>query len=133
MPPQDGQTARHCQMGGHKFCITWFKSAVDENLLIWRARNMNKHGDDLSNFKQWFDLRQDYFAAIKYLKRIGEDLPDKAQLLSARREQMQKYIDKADDIHAASSLLTHIHVGGRSLSMEEQRTRLQNQRDSRRK
>ena len=65
---------------------------------------MNKHGDDLSNFKPWFDLRQDYFAAIKYLKRIGEDLPDKAQLLSARREQMQKYIDKADDIHVASSL-----------------------------
>ena len=117
----------------HKFCKTWFKSALDENLLIWRARNMNKHGDDLSNFKPWFDLRQDYFAALKYLKRIGEDLPEKAQLLSARREQMQKYIDKADDIHAASSLLTHIHVGGRSLSMEEQRTRLQNQRDSRRK
>jgi hypothetical protein len=26
---------------------------------------MNKHGDDLSNFKPWFDLRQDYFAAPK--------------------------------------------------------------------
>ena len=42
----------------HKFCKAWFKSALDENLLIWRARNLEKHGDDLSDYKPWFNLRQ---------------------------------------------------------------------------
>jgi hypothetical protein len=42
----------------YKFCKDWFVSALDENLLIWRARNQNKHGDDLTNFKPWIELRQ---------------------------------------------------------------------------
>ena len=116
----------------YKFCTAWFKSALDENLLIWRARNLNKHGDGLSNFKPWFDLREDYFAAVRYLEKVGIQLPDRTQLGSARREVMQQRIDQADDIRAASTMLAHITVGGRSLSIEEQRARQQAQRDARR-
>ena len=116
----------------HKFCKAWFKSALDENLLIWRARNLEKHGDDLSDYKPWFNLRQDYFAAVRYLEKVGIELPDRAQVGSARREVMQQRIDQADDIRAGSSMLAHITVGGRSLTTEEQRARQQAQRDARR-
>ena len=88
---------------------------------------MNKHGDGLSNFKPWFDLREDYFAAVRYLEKVGIQLPNRTQLGSARREVMQQRIDQADDIRAESSVLAHITVGGRSLTIEEQA-----QRDSRR-
>ena len=93
----------------------------------------NKHGDDLENFKPWAELRKGYCDAVKYLDRIGIDLPDRDQLKSAKRVQMQKYIDKADNIRASSSLLAHITVNGVSLTSDEQRARLQEQRDLRRK
>ena len=117
----------------YRFCKTWFVSALDENLLIWRARNQHKHGDDLKNFKPWVELRKDYCDAVKYLESIGVDLPERDQLKSAKRVQMQKYIDKADNIRASSSLLAHIEVNGARLTAEEQRARLQEQRDLRRK
>jgi hypothetical protein len=117
----------------YRFCKTWFVSALDENLLIWRARNQNKHGDDLENLKPWVELRKDYCDAVKYLDRIGIDLPDRDQLKSAKRVQMQNYIDKADNIRASSSLLAHITANGVSLTSDEQRARLQEQRDLRRK
>jgi hypothetical protein len=103
----------------YKFCKTWFVSALDENLLIWRARNQNKHGDDLENFKPWVELRTDYCDAVKYSGSIGIDLPDRDQLKSAKRVQMQKYIDKADNIRASSSLLAHITVNGVRLTSEK--------------
>ena len=99
----------------------------------WRARNQNKHGDDLANFKPWIELRQGYGDAVKYLGSVGINLPDRDQLRSAKRVQMQEYIDKADDIRASSSMLAHITVNGESLTSEEQRARQQERRDLRRK
>ena len=69
---------------------------------------------------------------MRYLEKVGIELPDRAQVGSARREVMQQRIDQADDIRAGSSMLAHITAGGRSLTTEEQRARQQAQRDARR-
>ena len=80
----------------------------------------------------YLDLRSDYFAAVRYLDSNGFNLPDKSQIRSMRREGMQRYIDKADDARAASSILSHLKVNGKLLSKEEKRSRQRAQRQQQR-
>jgi len=49
-----------------------------------------------------------------------------------RREGMQRFIDKADDARAASSILAHLKVNGKLLSKEEKRSRQRAQRQQQR-
>lgn len=112
-----------------RFCKKWFKSALDEGLMIWRARNLHKHNGNLEDCISYADLRHDYFAAVRYLNEIGVDLPDKTALRTMRREGMQKYIDKADDARASNSMMPFVTVNGKQLTCEEMRAR---QRDHRR-
>ena len=44
-----------------RFCKKWFKSALDEGLMIWRARNLNKHNGNLQECIPYLELRRDYF------------------------------------------------------------------------
>ena len=112
-----------------RFCKKWFKSALDEGLMIWRARNLHKHNGNLESCISYADLRHDYFDAVRYLNEIGVDLPDKTALRTMRREGMQKYIDKADDARAFNSMMPFVTVNGKQLTCEEMRAR---QRDHRR-
>ena len=115
-----------------RFCKKWFKSALDEGLMIWRARNLNKHGGNLQECIPYLELRRDYFDAINYLHNIGVALPEKPQIRSMRREGMQRYIDKADDVRAASSILSYLKVNGKLLTQDERRRRLRAQRRQKR-
>ena len=49
---------------------------------------------------------------MRYLEKVGIELPDRAQVGSARREVMQQRIDQADDIRADG---TADHVLNREL------------------
>ena len=115
-----------------RFCKKWFKSALDEGLMIWRARNLHKHNGNIQECTPYLDLRSDYFAAVRYLDSNGFTLPDKSQIRSMRREGMQRFIDKADDVRAASSILAHLKVNGKLLSKEEKRSRQRAQRQQQR-
>ena len=72
------------------------------------------------------------FDAIKYLSSIEVALPEKPQIRSMRREGMQRYIDKADDARAASSILPHLKVNGKLLTQDERRRRQRAQRQQQR-
>ena len=115
-----------------RFCKKWFKSALDEGLMIWRARNLHKHNGNIQECIPYLDLRSDYYAAVRYLDSNGFTLPDKSQIRSMRREGMQRFIDKADDVRAASSILSHLKVNGKLLSKEEKRSRQRAQRQQQR-
>jgi len=112
-----------------RFCKKWFKSALDEGLMIWRARNLNKHNGNLEECIPYADLRHDYYDSVRYLSDIGVDLPEKRAIRTMRREGMQKLIDKADDARASSSMMSFVTVNGKQLTREEMRFR---QRDLRR-
>jgi hypothetical protein len=111
-----------------RFCKKWFKSALDEGLMIWRARNLNKHNGKLGECISYVDLRRDYFDAVRYLDSIGVELPARNVIRNMRREGMQKYIDKADDTRASNSMLSFVTVDGSQLTRDEMRAR---QRDHR--
>ena len=111
-----------------RFCKKWFKSALDEGLMIWRARNLNKHNGKLDECISYVDLRRDYFDAVRYLDSIGVELPARNVIRNMRREGMQKYIDKADDTRASNSMLSFVTVDGSQLTRDEMRVR---QRDHR--
>ena len=115
-----------------KFCKKWFKSALDEGLMIWRARNLHKHNGNIKECIPYLDLRRDYFDAVRYLDSNGFNLPEKSQIRSMRREGMQRYIDKADDARAANSILSHLKVNGKLLTQEEKQSRQRAQRQQQR-
>jgi hypothetical protein len=60
---------------------------------------------------------------VRYLSDIGVDLPEKSVIRTMRREGMQKFIDKADDARASSSMMSFVMVSGKQLTREEMRSR----------
>ena len=81
-----------------KFCVSWFKLALDEALLIWKARNLAKHGGDQTDLIPWHEMVRQYHNALIELQKQGQDIPDRPQIRKANLTTMQKYIDKASEL-----------------------------------
>ena len=114
-----------------KLCVEWFKLSLDEALLIWKARNLKKHGEgNASELKPWHEIRKQYHDALKILRLNHIDLPDSATLRCANRASMDSFITKAQDLQLAQSIIAHVHVNGNSPDLQQQR-QLHNRLNSR--
>ena len=104
-----------------KFCVSWFKLALDEALLIWKARNLAKHGGDQTDLTPWHEMVRQYHSALIELQKQGLDIPDRPQIRKANLTTMQKYIDKASELRLSQSIIAHVQLNGADLNANEQR------------
>ena len=94
---------------------------LDESLLIWRARNNEKHGGQ-TEVTGWHEMVDKYKDAVRYLQRQNMPLPHPDVLRKANRQVMIRYINKADDARLHGTLLSHfVNENGTGLSRTEQR------------
>ena len=104
-----------------KFCVSWFKLALDEALLIWKARNLAKHGGELPDQTPWHEMVRQYHSALIDLRKQGLDIPDKPQIRKANRTTMKRYVDQASELRLSRSIISHVQVNGNNLNADEQR------------
>ena len=114
--------------------MKWFKLSLDEGLLIWKARNQAKHGEDQDTQAPWHEMVKQYHDALATLRKFGQKLPDKPVIRKANRAAMENCIEKANELRLSQSIIVHLHVDVNSLNFQQQRElqqRLNNRRTAR--